>query len=233
MKGMSPRANDVVLGRSRASGRVYAAVMDAEREWWRRTLAVPVRPRPVFTALRSEEEEDFDARQEPLLAIVWLAGIAWVLADPVTGSIFDEPEYDWLVTAVWAFVYGGIVGFGAYWILGGCLALGLRGVGGESSYRRARHVLAFAGVPFVLSLVVFALRLMAHGGDVLSAGGDDEGALGTTLYGIQLGFAAWTLALAVYGVRVVERLSWLRVAGALGLLALFLLAFVVLAESIF
>lgn len=205
--------------------------MDPQREWWRRTLAVVARPGPVFAALRNEEQEDAEARQEPMLAVVWLAGIAWVLADPVTGSIFDDPEYDWLVTAVWAFVYGGAVGFGAYWVLGGCLALGLRAMGSDGTYRRARHVLGFAAVPFVLSLAAFAVRIAAHGGDVLSAGGDDEGALGTVLYAVQLAFAAWTLALVAYGVRVVEGWSWTRVAAALGLLVLFLAAFVVLVES--
>jgi hypothetical protein len=206
--------------------------MDAEREWWRRTLAVVAHPRPVFEALRNEDEDDLDARQEPLLAIVWLLGIAWVLADPVTGSIFDEPDYDWLVTAVWAFIYGGVVGFGAYWVLGGCLALGLRGLGSDGSYRRARHLIGFAGVPFVLSLAVFVVRLLVHGGDVLSEGGDDEGTLGTLLYAAQLAGAVWTLGLVAYGVRAVEGWTWWRVAASLGLLVVFLAAFVVLAEGL-
>jgi len=202
-----------------------------EREWWLRVPAVLVDPEPVFAALRNEQRDDVDARQEPLLAIVWLAGIAWVLADPVAGRIFDDPDYDWLVAPIWAFVTGGIVGVGAYWVLGGALALGLRALGGSGTYRRARHVVGFAAVPFTLSILVFLVRIAAYGGDALRSGGADSGTGGTVLRALQLAFPVWTLALLLVGVRVVERWSWGRTLASLALLALFLAAFAVLVSG--
>jgi hypothetical protein len=203
-----------------------------EREWWLRVPAVLVDPKPVFAALRNDDRDDLDARQEPLLALVWLAGIAWVLADPVAGRIFDDPDYDWLVAPIWAFVTGGIVGVGAYWVLGGALALGLRSLGSTGTYRRARHILGFAAVPFVFSIPVFLVRVAIFGGDALRSGGADSGAGGTVLRVIQLSFAAWTLVLLVLGVRTVESWSWWRSLGSLVLLALFLAAFVVLVGGV-
>ena len=47
-----------------------------ERVWWERTLLVLRRPAGVFAALRGEDD---GSRSEPLLAIVFLAGIAGVL----------------------------------------------------------------------------------------------------------------------------------------------------------
>src|SRR5206468_5015853 len=85
----APHAPDCSHGRDLGS-----ALVSLEREWWLRVPAVLVDPKPVFAALRNEQRDDVDARQEPLLAIVWLAGIAWVLADPVAGRIFDDPDYD-------------------------------------------------------------------------------------------------------------------------------------------
>ena len=60
-----------------------------ERQWWLRALAVFVEPKPVFVALREDAKEDEEARTEPLLLIVLLAGIAGVLATPRFGALFD------------------------------------------------------------------------------------------------------------------------------------------------
>lgn len=207
--------------------------MTPERQWWLRTLAVLVGPRPVFAALRSDDRDDVEARQEPVLAIVWLAGTAWLLADPVSGRIFDDPGFDWLVALVWAFVGGGAVGLVGYFVLGGALALGLRGLGSPGSFQRARHLLAFAAVPFVLSIPVFAAKLGVYGSDALRTGGADDGAGGTAFTVVQLAFAAWTAVLLLVGVRAVERWTWLRSLGALGLLAIFAAAAAVVASGIF
>ncbi len=56
--------------------------MDAEREWWLRLVAVLTRPRIVFLALRNDDEEDVQARQEPILLVVLLAGIAGLVLTP-------------------------------------------------------------------------------------------------------------------------------------------------------
>jgi hypothetical protein len=203
--------------------------MDAEREWWRRTLMVLRDPRHVFAALGDESREDLEARQEPVLALVWLGGIAWLFVDPVSRSVLDNPEYDTIVTLVWAFVAGGAVGFVGYFFLGAALALGLRAAGSTGSYRRARHLLAFAAVPLVLSLTVVLVRLVAFGGDALRSGGDDDSAAGTVLTGIQLAFGAWSLALLAVGVRTVESWAWGRVLASFALLALFFVALSVVA----
>ena len=46
-----------------------------DREWWLRTLVIFQAPRAVFAALRNDAPEDAEARQEPVLALVLLAGV--------------------------------------------------------------------------------------------------------------------------------------------------------------
>ena len=60
--------------------------MSEEREWWRRVLAVPVRPRVAFAGLRDDRPEAVDARQEPILALILLLGLAVALGGCVVGS---------------------------------------------------------------------------------------------------------------------------------------------------
>jgi hypothetical protein len=66
------------------------------RDWWLRTLLVLQRPRPVFVALRDDDPDLAAERGEPVLLIVWLAGIAAVLAGSTTylddGSRDGSPE---------------------------------------------------------------------------------------------------------------------------------------------
>jgi hypothetical protein len=200
--------------------------MSPEREWWMRAAAVLLSPRPVFVALRDDSREELDARQEPVLAILYLAGIAAVLGTSTAGALFDDPEYDALLVAVWAVVAGGLYAFAGYWLIGGALYLGARGLGGLGDYRRARHLLAFALAPLALSLlVVWPLRLAAFGTDVFERGGSDDGAAATLFEGLELAFALWSLALLAVGIRAVHGWSWWRSLGVLGLVALFLAAF--------
>jgi hypothetical protein len=206
--------------------------VDREREWWRRTLAVVGRPRPVFAALRADDPDDAEARQEPVLAIILLAGIGGILATPAWAEIMDEPERDGLVVAVITFIGGALYGLAAYWIVGGALGLALRGFGGEGRYRRTRHVLAFAAVPLVLLIAVTLAELAIYGDDVFRTGGDDEGAGGTLFDVLRGALVAWTIALLVVGIRVVERLPWPRLAGALVLAVVLLAAFSVLANGL-
>jgi hypothetical protein len=65
-----------------AARRAVPQVDQSERAWWLRTLAVLQAPTPVFAALRDDSQEAAAARQEPVTAIVLLAGIASVLAAP-------------------------------------------------------------------------------------------------------------------------------------------------------
>lgn len=214
------------------TGGVYAPAVDPQRDWWRRTLAVVARPRPVFAALRAAAQEDIEARQEPVLAIVLLAGIGGILATPAWGEIMDEEERDALVVTVLTFIGGGLYGTVVYWLAGGALGLSLRGFGGDGEYRRARHLLAFAAVPLALLTVVTLVELGLYGGDVFRTGGDDEGAGGTVFAVLRGVLVAWAVGLLVVGIRVVERFPWLRVAGSLALVVVLLAAFSVLANGL-
>jgi hypothetical protein len=207
--------------------------MSPEREWWLRVPAVLLGPRPVFVALRDGSEDQVDARQEPVLALVYAAGIAGVLGTTTAGTLYDDPEYDALLTAVWAVVAGGFYAFAGYWLIGGALYLGARGLGGLGDYRRSRHLLAFAVTPVALSLLVlWPVELAVFGTDLFRRGGADEGTAGTVFDAIELAFAAWALALLLIGVRAVHGWSWLRSLGALGLVALFLAAFAYLPSTL-
>ena len=85
-----------------------------------------------------------EAGQEPILALVYLAGIAGVLSPRRRARCYDDREYDALLVAVWAVIAGGFFAFAGYFIVGGALYLGARGLGSEGTFRRARHLLGFA-----------------------------------------------------------------------------------------
>lgn len=195
------------------NSQAQAAGASPERRWWLRTVAVFQAPRPVFAALRNESPRDTEARQEPILAIVVLAGIAAILLAPETGKLLDESLVDdsIAVLAVLVFLTGAIYGFAAYWTGGALLYLGLRGAGSQGSYRRARHILAFAAVPTVLGLVlVWPARLLVYGTDSFRTGGADTG-LGPRLFDLAEGvFFLWAFGLLIYGIAVVERWRILR-----------------------
>ena len=207
-----------------------AAKPSPEKQWWLRTLAVFQSPRAVFAALRDESKKDMEAREEPVLALILLAGIAGILLVPETGRLLDDPLADdsGAVVAVLVFLTGAIYGTATYWFGGGLLYVGLRGAGSSGSYRRARHVLAFAAAPTVLGLVlIWPLRLAVYGTDSFRSGGEDDGALPFLLDLAVVGFALWSLGLLIYGISVVERWRLLRagISVALAVLAVLALTF--------
>ena len=189
-----------------------------DREWMVRTLVVLQAPRAVFAALRDDSDEAAHARQEPLLALLWLAGIAGILLTPTARTLLDNPERDGLVVAVIAFLGGGFYGTLVYW-LGGALVHGAsQALGGQGSYRRARHVVGFAAAPLALSLLlVWPLAIAAFGGDVFRTGGSDSGTGGAVLYTVAFAFVAWSIALLAVGIRAVHGWTWARSLAALGL----------------
>jgi hypothetical protein len=199
-----------------------------ERRWWSNLVRVLHAPRGVFVDLRETEPDDLHARQEPVLLIVLLAGMAGVLATPVAGRLLDSSEYDALLVAVWTFIGGGFYGSAVYLLGGLALWLGVRGMGSvDADWRGARYVLAFACAPVALSFcVILPLRLLAFGGDAFRSGGSDDGAGGTLVWAAQGAFALWALGLLVLGLRVVYGFTWARAAGTFGLVALFLAAMV-------
>lgn len=186
----------------------------AERDWWLRTLLVLASPRPVFAALRDDSDEAAAARQEPLAAIVFLAGIGGVLMTTIAGRLMDDPEYDALLIAVWAILAGAIHGIAGYFVVGALVLLGGSLAGSAGSYRRARHVLAFASVPLVASLAVWPVRVAFYGEDAFRTGGADTGSGNTTFEGIELGFLLWAVVLLAIGVRTVHGWTWARTLAA-------------------
>ena len=196
-----------------------------ERAWWLRSLLVLQAPRPVFGALRDDSDEAAAARQEPVTALAFLAGIGAILASGVAGGLLDEPGFDRVAVPFWILIAGAAQALGGYWIGGGVLHFALKGLGAAGTYRRARHLLAFAAAPLALSLVLlWPLRLAVFGSDLFRDGGDDAGA-GAAVF--ELGdalFVAWALVLLTLGVRVVHGWSWGRSLAACALAGLALVA---------
>jgi hypothetical protein len=191
-----------------------------ERDWWLRTLLVLVSPRPVFAALRDDSDDAAAARQEPLAAIVFLAGIGGVLMTTITGQLLDDPEYDALLIAVWAIVAGAIYGIAVYFVVGVLVLLGASFLGGLGSYRRARHLLGFAAVPIAASLLVWPVRLAVYGGDSFRTGGSDTGTGDGIFEALELGCLGWSMALLALGLRTVHGWSWPRTLAAAAVPAL-------------
>ena len=184
------------------------------RDWWLRTLLVLQRPKPVFVALRDESKQSVSDRSEQVLLIVMLAGIASVLSTRTGGRLMDSSDYDGLLVAVWAFLAGSLYGVFAYFVFGAFLYFGSKLLGSQGTYRRSRHVLAFAAVPLALSLAVWPVKLALYGEDLFRSGGSDSGAGGKVFSAIDLVFVAWSVGLLVLGVRAVHGWTWPRAAAA-------------------
>ena len=204
-----------------------------QRLWWRRLPLVLVRPHEVFAALRSTDEDDEAARQEPVLLVVLVSGMAGDVLSPAWREVLDQPDVDGLAALVLTFVVGGAEGAVAYFLVGGALHLGTRGMGNPGRFRTTRHIFAFSAVPLALSLAVVApAALVAYGGDWFRLSGADEGAGGDVLLGIGLAFVAWSAGLLVVGLRETLGLPWRGVIGTV-LLAGVLVAGLAVLPSVF
>jgi hypothetical protein len=183
------------------------------RDWWLRTLLVLQRPRPVFAALREDTREAAGERSEQVLLVVLLAGMAAVLVTSAAAHLNDDGSYSPILIAIWTFFAGSVYGLFGYFAFGAVLHGGVKALGSQGSYRRSRHVLAFALVPVALSLVAWPVKLALYGGDWFHTGGRDTGAGGLAFDLVQLAFFAWAAVLLVIGVRAVHGWTWAR-AGA-------------------
>jgi Yip1-like protein len=203
-----------------------------ENEWWRLLLRLFYAPGAVFAELSDESREAADARQEPLVAITFLAGIAMFIGIVALEPPYGRFHYDFSAfNLVFESILGGALVAGSNFWLGGALVyLGARGFGATTGYRLARHVAGLATTPFVI-LLVFALpvRLGLYGTDLFKAGGGDDGSGGAVFVAIDAVALAWTLVLVVIGIRQTQRWSWIRALGALGIVALFSILFGTLA----
>jgi len=173
----------------RSSPSSVALDAQGEREWWLRTVLVLQAPRAVFAALRADDRESASNRSEPVLLIILLAGMALALASTAS------THYGGLDLAVWLFLGGGLTGIAAYWGFGAILYGAGRALGSQGSYRRSRHVLAFACVPLALALAVGPAGRHVY----------------TTLW---FAFVAWAAVLLVIGIRSVHAWTWQRAAAA-------------------
>jgi hypothetical protein len=180
-------------------------------------LLVLQRPRPVFVALRDTSAESLSDRAEPVLLIVLLAGIAGVLMTGAAAHLMDDGSYDGLLVAVWAFIAGAIYGVFGYFIIGALLHGAVKALGSQGSYRRSRHVLAFAATPIALSLALWPFKLALYGEDWFRTGGRDTGAGGAVFDLLTYLFFGWALALLVTGVRSVHGWTWARAGAATAL----------------
>jgi hypothetical protein len=188
---------------------------EERRAWWLRLVAVLVAPQPVFAALRDDSDAAAEARQEQILALVLVAGVAGVLFTSVAGRLLDDPALDGLLVAVWAFIGGGIYGAAVYWLGGALLYTALQALGSQGSYRRARHLLALASAPVALSLLLlWPLKIAIYSGDLFRSGGADGGRGGAILAWIGYAFFAWASLLLLTGIRAVHGWTWARAAAA-------------------
>jgi hypothetical protein len=182
-----------------------------EKAWFLRALLVLQSPRSVFAALRDDSDEAAEERQDVAGALVWLAGIAGVLATSVASTLMDDPARDWIVVALWAFLAGGLYGFVLYYVVGKVFHVALRRLGSRGSFRRARHVLAFAATPIALALLVYwPVRIAVYGADLFRTGGPDGRGTGSVFAWLFYAFVGWALALLLVGVRTVHGWSWGR-----------------------
>ena len=175
-------------------------------------------PRSVFAALRDDSDGAAEARQDVAGALVWLAGISGILATTVASTLLDDFELDGALAAVWAFLAGGLYGFFLYYVIGKVAHVALRKLGSRGSFRRARHMLAFAAAPIALALFVYwPFRIGVYGYDLFRTGGPDGHGVGAATAWLFYGFVLWALVLLVIGVRTVHGWTWLRALGGLSL----------------
>jgi hypothetical protein len=191
-----------------------------ERSWWLRIPLVLTDPRRVFAALRDDSDEAAEARQEPITAVVFLAGCGGVLATTLAERLMDDPEFDAVVLFVWTVLAGAVHGLAGYLVIGFLAYLGSSFAGGLGTYRRARHIVGYAAVPLVLMLPLAFVRAGIYGEDAFKRGGADEGATASAvLDAVEAGLFLWALVLVVVAVRVVHGWTWARSASGSSLVA--------------
>ena len=203
------------------------------RRWWRLVPRVLTRPTDVFVALRDDDETDVDARSEPILAIVIVAGMAGILLTPAWGTLLDEESLDWIVLAVVTFIGGLFYGAAGYFLLGFVAWIGVRAVGLDTRGRNARQLVGFAALPFALSIVVtLPATVLAFGYDWFRTGGSDEGAGRAIILALAFALALWSLGLIAVGLRTTFELPWRGVSGALALAIVLIATLAVLPRAI-
>jgi hypothetical protein len=182
-----------------------------ERNWWLRAPAVLVAPRAVFASLRDDSEQAIEARQEPITAMIGLAGIGAVLASPTFRHVLNDGDVSLVLVPVLAFISGAFYAVAVYWLGGGLLYGAARRLGGLGSYHRARHLVALSTAPLALTLfTLWPLRILIYGENLFRTGGDDWGPGDRTFGGLLYFAFAWSAILLLIGVRTVHGWTWGR-----------------------
>jgi Yip1 domain len=181
-----------------------------EREWWLRLGMVFTEPARVFAWLRDDTDAAASARQEPILLVGFLAGAAGILSSNGISHALDDFGLDGIDLAVIVFIAALLYGLAGYFFIGALVYIGEQVADGLGSYRRARHILAFACAPLALSLVLWPVRLALYGEDNFKSGGSDTGTGGAVFEGIETAVVLWCLALLVLGIRTANGWSWRR-----------------------
>jgi hypothetical protein len=153
------------------------------------------RPREVFFALRDDSDESAGERQDVVVALAFVGGVAAALA--TARNALDD--LDALEIVVWIFLSGLAYGFMGYWLLGWGLSFVVPRLGGTGSRRRTRHVLAFALAPLCFALVAWLI-----------------------FDPLLILLAAWSLGLLLVGLRVVYGWSYARGSAGVGLAVVWL-----------
>ena len=194
-----------------------------ERAWWAKLPRMLFAPGQVLAELRDESKEAADARQEPLVAVSFLAGIAIFVGLFALEQPYERYRGLSAVTLTVQSIFGGAaVALTTFWVGGAVVYLGARGLGATTGYRLARHIAGLATAPFILVLVlVIPVRLGLYGMDLFRDGGSDTSTSRAVFIAIDGFVGLWTVALLLVGIRVTQRWSWSRSAGALGVAALF------------
>lgn len=178
----------------------YTSAAGRERVWWARAALVLFQPVAVFEELRDDSREVFEARQEPVLAVVVLAGVAGTLATSFAGTLLGEQHLDAVDVMLWAFLGGALEAFPFYFVLGAVVFVGGLLAGSTWSYRHARHTLAFSVVPLAASLPIWVVELASEGGAGFAV--------------VRVLVIAWCAALLVVGIRTLHAWTWGRTAAA-------------------
>lgn len=191
-----------------------------ERDWWLRLGLVLQSPRAVFAWLRDDTDEAVQARQEPVLLVGVLAGLAGVLSSNAIGRALDDFGLDGVDLAVSVFLAALIYGVAGFFAFGALVYLGEQLAGSLGTYRRSRHILAFACAPLALSLAMWPVRLALYGEDSFRSGGSDSGTGGSIFEGIEVAVVVWCVALLALGIKEANAWTWPRALAATAVPAL-------------
>jgi hypothetical protein len=181
----------------------HTSAAAGERVWWARAALVLLQPVAVFEELRDDSREAAEARQEPVLAIIVLAGVAGVLSTSFAGTLLDRESLDALDVALWAFIGGALEGTALYFVLGAVVYIGGAVAGSTWRFRHARHVLAYSVVPLAVSLPVWAIELSRERGGAFDV--------------VRALVVCWCALLLVIGVRTLHAWGWQRTAAGTAL----------------